>query len=133
MIFTALVFMLLYRLPEAFLTKIFPLFLSAKVENGGLALTTQQVGFAYGTVGVIGLTLGGILGGMAVAKDGFQRWKWPMVVAYFSPQRPLLFPCLLSAEQFCVGERGYCHRTIRLWIWFYSLYAIFALLCAGRI
>lgn len=46
MIFTALVFMLLYRLPEAFLTKIFPLFLSAKVENGGLALTTQQFGFA---------------------------------------------------------------------------------------
>ena len=115
MIFTALVFMLLYRLPEAFLTKIFPLFLSAKVENGGLALTTQQVGFAYGTVGVIGLTLGGILGGMAVAKDGFQRWKWPMVIAislpnvlycflaYYQPSNFVWVNVAIAIEQFGYG------------------------------
>lgn len=96
MIVPAILFMLLYRFPEALLTKIFPLFLTAKVEHGGLALTTQQFGFAYGTVGVIGLTLGGILGGMAVAKHGFQRWRWPMVMAISLPN---VFYCFLAYYQ----------------------------------
>jgi beta-lactamase induction signal transducer len=96
MIGSAIIFMLFYRLPEALLTKIFPLFLTAKAEHGGLALTTQQFGFAYGTVGVIGLTLGGILGGMAVARHGFQRWKWPMVIAISLPN---FFYCLLAYYQ----------------------------------
>ena len=60
----ALAFMLLYRLPEAFLTKITPLFLLDSVEGGGLALTTAEIGFVQGTVGIVGLTLGGILGGI---------------------------------------------------------------------
>ena len=61
---SALAFMLLYRLPEAFLTKITPLFLLDSVEGGGLALTTAEIGFVQGTVGIVGLTLGGILGGI---------------------------------------------------------------------
>ena len=133
MIFTALTFMLLYRLPEALLTKIFPLFLSAKIENGGLALTTQQFWFRLWHRWSYRSDTG-----RNFRRNGrCKRWLPALEMAYgyshFSPQRPLLFPCLLSAEQFCVGERGYCHRTIRLWIWFYPLYAIFALLCAGRI
>lgn len=65
-------------------------------------MTTEQIGFTQGTVGVIGLTLGGILGGIAVARHGLKRWLWAMVwaislpdlvyvyLSYF-PQTPLLW------------------------------------------
>ncbi len=81
----ALLFMLLYRLPEAQLAKMSIPFLIDSPEAGGLGLTTQQVGFAQGTVGIIGLTLGGILGGLAVARDGLRHWLWPMVWAISLP------------------------------------------------
>lgn len=75
---TAIAFMLLYRFPEAQLTKIIQPFLLDPVEKGGLGLSTSEVGLVYGTVGVIGLTLGGIIGGMAAAKGGLKRWLHPM-------------------------------------------------------
>ena len=68
-VWIAIVFMLLYRFPEALLTKIAPLFLIDDAEAGGMALSTEAVGIAQGTVGVIGLTLGGILGGIADRKS----------------------------------------------------------------
>ena len=83
----ALTFLLLYRLPEAFLVKMMNPFLLAPTSEGGLGLTTTQVGAVYGTAGVIALTLGGILGGMAVAKWGLRRCLWPMALS-------LALPCL---------------------------------------
>ena len=38
--------------------------------SGGLALTTTEVGFIYGTIGTIALTFGGILGGSWSSRDG---------------------------------------------------------------
>ena len=81
----AILFMLLYRLPEAQLAKMANLFLIDPVAQGGLGLTTKDVGFVQGTVGVIGLTLGGIVGGLAAAKGGLKRWLWPMVWAISLP------------------------------------------------
>ncbi|MBQ4519907.1 MAG: MFS transporter [Bacteroidaceae bacterium] len=81
----ALLFMLLYRFPEAQLAKICNLFLIDTVEQGGLGLTTEEVGLVQGTVGIIGLTLGGILGGIAASKGGLRRWLWPMVWAISLP------------------------------------------------
>lgn len=74
----AIAFMLLYRLPEAQLVKLITPFLLDPVEKGGLGLTTSQVGWAYGTVGIIGLTLGGIIGGILVARKGLRFWMRPM-------------------------------------------------------
>lgn len=111
----ALAFMLLYRLSEALLVKICPMFLLDPVEQGGLGLSTLDLGFAQGTVGVIGLTLGGILGGIAVAAHGFKRWLWPMVLsitlpdavyiflAYFQPNSLLLISACIGIEQFGYG------------------------------
>ena len=95
-IFLAIVFMLLYRLPEAFLVKMMNPFLLADPSAGGLGLSTAEVGAVYGTAGVIALTLGGILGGFAVARWGLKRCLWPMALS-------LALPCLafiwLSAAQ----------------------------------
>ncbi len=74
----AILFMLFYRFPEAQLTKIIQPFLLDPVEKGGLGLSTAEVGIVYGTVGIIGLTLGGIIGGMVAAKGGLKKWLQPM-------------------------------------------------------
>ena len=82
---TAILFMLLYRLPEAQLAKMGIPFLLDPIKRGGMAMTTEQIGFTQGTVGVIGLTLGGILGGIAVSRHGLRKWLWPMVWAISLP------------------------------------------------
>lgn len=81
----ALLFMLLFRFPEAQLVKIVNPFMLDSVANGGLGLSTQQVGFVYGTIGIIGLTLGGLLGGFLVARGGLKKWLWPMVISISVP------------------------------------------------
>lgn len=70
----AIIFMLTFRLPEAFIVKMINPFLLDSIEVGGLGLSTQQVGLAYGTYGIIGLTLGGIIGGFAASKGGLKKW-----------------------------------------------------------
>ena len=80
-----ILFMLLYRMPEGLLSKVSSLFLIDELHNGGLGLSPQEYGFVQGTVGVIGLTLGGILGGIAASRDGLKKWLWPMVCAITLP------------------------------------------------
>ena len=70
--------MLLYRLPEAQLVKLINPFLLDPVSEGGLGLSTKVVGFVYGTIGIIGLTSGGIVGGIMAARGGLRRWLKPM-------------------------------------------------------
>ena len=77
-VLTAIVFMLIYRLPEAFLIKMCMPFLVASKEAGGLELSTAEVGVVYGTIGVIALTLGGIAGGLFASRLGLKRSLWWM-------------------------------------------------------
>ena len=74
----AILFMLLYRLPEAQLIKLINPFLLDASSIGGLGLSTSEVGIVYGTVGIIGLTAGGIIGGILAAKKGLHYWLKPM-------------------------------------------------------
>ena len=76
-------------------------------EKGGLALTTEQVGWAYGTVGIIGLTIGGILGGIAASRGGLKKWLWPMVCAITLPDLVYVYlsyvqPASLLTVNICV-------------------------------
>ena len=80
-----ILFMLLYRMPEGLLAKVSALFLIDAAHNGGMGLSPQEYGLVQGTVGVIGLTLGGILGGICAGKDGLKKWLWPMVCAITLP------------------------------------------------
>lgn len=84
-IVTAMLFMLLFRLPEAQLVKLLNPFLLDSREAGGLGLSTEQIGITYGTIGVIGLIIGGIAGGIAISKKGLKYWLWPMVMAISIP------------------------------------------------
>ena len=84
-VWLAIAFMLLYRLPEAFSVKMLTPFLLDPVEAGGLGLSTAQSGLVYGTVGVIALTVGGILGGLYAARFGLRKSMWPMSMALALP------------------------------------------------
>ncbi|MDE5971008.1 MAG: MFS transporter, partial [Muribaculaceae bacterium] len=83
----AIAFMLLYRLPEAFLIKMCTPFLVASREVGGLGLSTENVGIVYGTIGVFFLTIGGILGGIFASKVGLKKSLWIMAAC-------MTLPCL---------------------------------------
>lgn len=95
-VWLAIVFMLLYRLPEAFLLKMVNPFLLDSVADGGLALDTDMVGVVYGTIGVLALTIGGIVGGIAASRWGLRKALWPMAAC-------ITLPCItfvyLSAVQ----------------------------------
>ena len=84
-VWAGLCFMLFYRMPEGLLAKVSALFLVDAGHNGGLGLSDGEYGLVQGTVGVIGLTLGGILGGIVASRDGLKRWLWPMVMAITLP------------------------------------------------
>mgnify|MGYP001124701053 CR=1 FL=1 len=98
----ALAFMLLYRLPEAFLVKMMNPFLLDPVEKGGLGLSTEAVGFIYGTVGVAALTVGGILGGIAAAKWGLKKSLWPMAMSLALPCLSFVFLAAFQPESLWV-------------------------------
>jgi PAT family beta-lactamase induction signal transducer AmpG len=61
------------------------LFLIDAEHNGGLGLSPQEYGLVQGTVGVIGVALGGILGGVVASLNGLRRWLWPMVFGFTLP------------------------------------------------
>lgn len=81
----ALAFVLFFRLGESQLVKMSaPFFLDSTAE-GGLGYSTSEVGYIYGTIGVIMLTIGGILGGVLISKDGLKKWMLPMVLSINVP------------------------------------------------
>lgn len=116
----AMLFMLLYRLPEAQVVKLCQPFLLAARDKGGLGLSATEVGFAYGTLAILGLTVGGIIGGICASRGGLRKWIWPMALAtslncvayiilsYFQPDYTLISGkvitwCCLVLEQFAYG------------------------------
>lgn len=111
----AIAFMLLYRLSEAMLVKMASPFLLDAKNVGGLGLTTEQVGIVYGTVGVIALTLGGIVGGIVASRQGLKFWLWPMalsitlphvvyiLLSYYHPENLIWINLGVAVEQFGYG------------------------------
>ena len=103
----ALMFILLFRLPEGLLSKVSALFLIDSGHNGGLGLSPQEYGLVQGTVGAIGVALGGIFGGIAASHGGLRKWLWPMAFAFTLPSLVYVFlsyalPSSLLAINLCV-------------------------------
>ena len=108
-------FLMLYRLGEAQLVKMASPFMLDPRNLGGLGLTTGDVGLLYGTFGILALTAGGILGGIAASTKGFKYWLWWMVLAinvphmayvylsFAQPENQLIIGLCVVLEQFSYG------------------------------
>ena len=101
----AIAFMLLYRLSEGFLIKLCQPFLvdtratllrEGQIFGGGLELSTDTVGILYGTIGVVCLLAGGIIGGIYISRRGLKRSLWLMAAALTLPS---FVYCYLSMAQ----------------------------------
>jgi PAT family beta-lactamase induction signal transducer AmpG len=114
-IVAGILFLLLYRLAESQLVKLASPFLLDSQEVGGLALTTAEVGFVYGTIGIVCLLLGGLIGGFVAATHGLKKWIWWMAIginlpdlvyvyfSYVQPDNFLLINIGVGIEQFGYG------------------------------
>ena len=114
-IVSGLFFMLTFRLSESQLLKLASPFMLDPKEAGGLELTTGEVGLVYGTVGVLALTIGGIIGGIVASRQGLKFWLWPMTLAitlpnlvyvylsYLQPNNLILINSAVAIEQFGYG------------------------------
>lgn len=125
----AICFMLFYRMPEGLLAKVSSLFLIDAPHNGGLGLSPAELGLVQGTVGVIGLTLGGIIGGVVASRDGLKRWLWPMVIAITLPDLVYVYlsyalPAYLFVINVCVFIEqfgyGFGFTAYMLYLIYYS-------------
>lgn len=114
-IWVILSFLMFYRLGEAQLIKMASPFMLDPRQVGGLGLTTGEVGLIYGTFGILALTAGGILGGLAASRKGFRYWLWWMVLAiniphlayvylaYAQPTNYFVISLCAAVEQFSYG------------------------------
>ena len=110
-----LAFILLFRLGESQLLKMLTPFLVDPINSGGMGLETEDVGIIYGTFGLIALTIGGILGGIVISRDGLGKWMLPMILAmhlpiigfvllsHFHPSSVVYIYLTVIAEQFGYG------------------------------
>lgn len=126
-----LAFLLLYRFAEAQLLKLVAPFLLDGRGAGGLGLRVQDVGIAYGTVGVAALTVGGLLGGWLVSQGGLKRLLWPLLLsmhapnavfvalAWWQPDSLALVSAAIALEQFGYGLG-------------FTAYMVFMLMVASR-
>jgi PAT family beta-lactamase induction signal transducer AmpG len=127
-----LAFLLLYRFAEAQLLKLVTPFMLDPLAVGGLGLKTQDVGIAYGTVGIAALTCGGLLGGWFISRVGLKRALWPLVLcmhgpnvvyvllALAQPQALWLVSAAIGLEQFGYGLG-------------FTAYLVFMLMVAGNV
>lgn len=114
-IWSILGFLLFFRFAEAQLVKLVQPFLLDPVDKGGLGLSNTEVGIVYGTVGIVALTMGGLIGGYVISRKGLRWWLWPMVLimhlpdlafVYLSHAQPsdfLLINIAVATEQFGYG------------------------------
>lgn len=114
-IWVSLLFILFYRFGEAQLVKMSSPFFLAPIEEGGLGLSLQALGTISGTIGVLALVFGGILGGILISRNGLKFWLWPMIIAMNVPNLSyvilsftqsdsyFLISSLVALEQFGYG------------------------------
>lgn len=110
-----ILFIVCYRLTEGFAMKMVPLFLKAPIAEGGLAMSNEQIGLIYGTLGTIAFIVGSILGGYFISHFGLKRTLFSLVCIFnvpfviyflfsmFQPQNMTIIAVGLVLEYFCYG------------------------------
>lgn len=106
-IWVGLAFILTYRFGEAMLGKLTAPFMLDAAEAGGLGLATSDVGIIYGTIGLVSLIIGGLLGGWIISRYGLRRTIWPLAVLLNLPDLAYVYMSYakpaLSYFSFAVG------------------------------
>ena len=90
-IWWAICFIILFRAGEGQVQTMGRLFLLDPVSAGGLGLTTEQLGIAYGTVATLAFIVGSILGGYFAAWLGLKRSMFIMILAMNVPNLTFLY------------------------------------------
>lgn len=83
-IWFGLAFIVFYRFAEGQAIKITPLFFKAARADGGLGLTTSQIGVIYGVFGAIAFVLGSIAAGYYASNKGLTRKTLMVLCAFFN-------------------------------------------------
>ncbi len=114
-IFGYIGFILIYRFAEGFAIKIAPLFFKSAVEEGGLGLTTSEIGLIYGGFGSGAFVLGSLLAGYFIASRGLKKSLFTLVcifnmqfavyaaLAFFQPSNIYLIGGAVVLEYFGYG------------------------------
>ncbi len=89
-------FILLYRLGEGLLVKMAQPFFLDPINKGGLGLSISDVGMMYGTIGVIALLSGGILGGWLIKKYGLKKLIFPLALCMNIPNLLYVYMALFK-------------------------------------
>jgi len=117
----SLLFLFCYQIGETLLWSILPLFMLDTIADGGLGLTDEFTGFAYGVVAPLAIIIGGFIGGYAIFRKGFMAWIWWMLIiknvphilyfllAKYQPSSSLIILSSIAVEQFAFsfGYSGY--------------------------
>ena len=123
---SAVAFILLFRLPEGLLTKVVPLFLTRSRSDGGLELSNVDFGFISGTLGVIGLLAGGVIGGWIVSRWGLKRSLWPLVMCITLPDIVYVYLSYAQPDNLWIVGTCLCFEQVGYGLGFaaYTLYLV---------
>ena len=100
-------------------------------EKGGLGLSVQDLGLFYGTVGVICLLSGGILGGLAISRNGIGKWMWPMALAINLPDFVYVYLATARPESRWIAGSAVAIEQLGYGFGF-TLYMVFMVAFAGE-
>ena len=95
-------FIILYRFAEGQAIKIVPLFFRATREQGGLGLTTSEIGIVYGTFGAAAFILGSVLAGYFTASRGLKKSLFVLCCFFNIPFGAYTFLALTQPSNFYV-------------------------------
>jgi PAT family beta-lactamase induction signal transducer AmpG len=95
-------FIIFYRFAEGQAIKIVPLFFRAAREQGGLGLTTSEIGIVYGTFGAAAFILGSVLAGYFTASRGLKKSLFTLCCFFNIPFAAYTFLALTQPSNFFV-------------------------------
>ena len=114
-IILSLLFVIFYRFAEGFAIKIAPLFLKAPISEGGLGLSTSEIGMIYGIFGSIAFDTVTIFAGYFTSAKGLKKtllilcasFNIPFVVyfllSHYQPENIYLITFAIAMEYFGYG------------------------------
>lgn len=103
-IFWAIAFLILYRFAEGQAIKIVPLFMRAAREQGGLGLSTEEIGVLYGFFPPLAFILGSILSGYFTANKGLRKSLFILCAAFNIPFAVYTFLATAQPTDFYIIE-----------------------------